>query len=118
MALGSLSFYACTQTKRLLGFPADSELHLAEDAEKAEGQRNKCVYMVEISPIPLIMALWTFTWCVQPGLSHLLFLLLKTSDFSSGPETHELSEVGTETRAARGLWVLFEASPAVSRRLD
>ena len=84
--------------KRLLGFPADGELHLAKDAEKAEGRRNKRVHMVEISPIPLIMALWAFTWCVQPGLSHLLFLLLQTFDFSSGPEIHELSEVGTETR--------------------
>ena len=55
--------------------------------------------MVEVSRIPLITVLWAFTWCVQPRSSHLLFLLLQTFDFSSSAETHELSEVGIETRA-------------------
>lgn len=49
-----LSFYSCTQMKRLLGFPAERELHLTKDAEKAEGWRNNCECMVEV---PLIMAL-------------------------------------------------------------
>lgn len=54
MTLGTLSFSSCTQMKRLIDFPAESELHLAKDAEKAKGWRNKCVCMVEV---PLIVAL-------------------------------------------------------------
>lgn len=37
-------------------------------------------------------------WLMTP-----LFQLLQTFDFSSGPETHQLSEAGTETRVPWGL---------------
>lgn len=78
--------------RRLLGFPADSELHLAKDAERTGGWRNNYVYMVEVFSDLLIKAPCASTWYVQPGLSHLLFLLLPSSafDFNSGLETHEL----------------------------
>lgn len=78
--LDAMCLFFLHADERLCGFPADSDLHLAEDAEKADELRSKCVYSGDILSVSVVAGIHVMA---QAGLSHLLFLLPQKSGFSS-----------------------------------